>query len=124
MTISSRTPEGQSGNCPVCRACVVIEPSIMTGDAPCPQCGHLLWFVQLPGQTYVFQRNRNEARRERLLNLMAEQLGVSIEQLTTSPDIYEEAGADSLDITELIMSLDEEMETELAQYMDERARDV
>jgi len=25
---------------------VTIEPSDPTGDAPCPQCGHLLWFTR------------------------------------------------------------------------------
>ena len=44
MTISSRTPEGTPGRCPICGADVRIEPSNLTGDAPCPQCGALLWF--------------------------------------------------------------------------------
>jgi serine/threonine protein kinase len=45
MTISSRTPEGLPNRCPVCGADVRVEPSNLAGDAPCPQCGHLLWFV-------------------------------------------------------------------------------
>jgi hypothetical protein len=44
MTISSRTPEGDSNRCPICRHSVRLEPSIDTRDAPCPSCGHLLWF--------------------------------------------------------------------------------
>ena len=44
MTISSRTPEGAPNNCPVCREAIRIEPSNETRDAPCPCCGHLLWF--------------------------------------------------------------------------------
>jgi hypothetical protein len=28
----------------VCGKAVIIEPSIPPGDAPCPHCGHLLWF--------------------------------------------------------------------------------
>jgi RNA polymerase sigma factor (sigma-70 family) len=44
MTISTRTPEGQPNHCPVCDAAVKIEPSDPSGDAPCPNCGHLLWF--------------------------------------------------------------------------------
>jgi anti-sigma B factor antagonist len=44
MSISSRTPEGESNRCPVCSNTVRIEPSKDTRDAPCPHCGHLLWF--------------------------------------------------------------------------------
>jgi anti-sigma B factor antagonist len=45
MVISSRTPEGQPNICPVCGSHVRIEHSDPAGDAPCPQCGHLLWFA-------------------------------------------------------------------------------
>jgi hypothetical protein len=44
MIISSRTPEGESNSCPICNAHFFIEPSSPPGDAPCPQCGHLVWF--------------------------------------------------------------------------------
>jgi hypothetical protein len=43
-TISSRTPEGDPNRCPICGHHVRLEPSIETRDAPCPNCGHLLWF--------------------------------------------------------------------------------
>jgi anti-anti-sigma regulatory factor len=45
VNISSRTPEGRPNHCPVCGFDLQIEPSDPAGDAPCPQCGHLLWFV-------------------------------------------------------------------------------
>jgi hypothetical protein len=45
MEPSSRTPEGQPNICPVCGKAVQIEPSCPPGDAPCPHCGHLLWFA-------------------------------------------------------------------------------
>jgi anti-sigma B factor antagonist len=45
MVISSRTPEGQPNRCPVCGSASKIEPSDPAGDAPCPACGHLLWFT-------------------------------------------------------------------------------
>jgi predicted RNA-binding Zn-ribbon protein involved in translation (DUF1610 family) len=44
MVISSRTPEGRHDRCRVCGADVVVEPSDPAGDAPCPTCGHLIWF--------------------------------------------------------------------------------
>src|SRR5438094_725331 len=45
MVVSSRTPEGSPNLCPVCGEAIRIEPSDPPGDAPCPQCGHLLWFT-------------------------------------------------------------------------------
>jgi anti-anti-sigma factor len=45
MVISSRTPEGRPNHCPVCGSDLKIEPSDPAGDAPCPRCGHLLWFA-------------------------------------------------------------------------------
>lgn len=44
MDVSSRTPEGVPNRCPVCGKAVVVEPSDPARDAPCPHCGHLLWF--------------------------------------------------------------------------------
>jgi anti-anti-sigma factor len=52
MTISSRTPEGASNDCPICGTRVRIDPSRPPGDAPCPNCGHLLWF-ETPSVTVV-----------------------------------------------------------------------
>jgi anti-sigma B factor antagonist len=46
MSISSRTPDGEANRCPICGNAVCIEPSKDTRDAPCPHCGHLLWFEQ------------------------------------------------------------------------------
>jgi mannitol/fructose-specific phosphotransferase system IIA component (Ntr-type) len=45
MQPSSRTPEGDPNQCPVCGKDVYIEPTTPPGDAPCPHCGHLLWFT-------------------------------------------------------------------------------
>ncbi len=45
MVISSRTPEGRPSRCPVCGSVIAVEPSDPAGDAPCPRCGHLLWFT-------------------------------------------------------------------------------
>lgn len=44
MKPASRTPEGEWNRCPVCGHGNVIDPSVSMRDAPCPCCGHLLWF--------------------------------------------------------------------------------
>src|SRR5688572_18059892 len=46
--IASRTPEGEANRCPVCGAAFYLEPSRPPGDAPCPQCGCLVWFAEAP----------------------------------------------------------------------------
>jgi hypothetical protein len=42
--ILSRTPEGMPNRCPLCGKKLRIEPSNPPGDAPCPNCGYLVWF--------------------------------------------------------------------------------
>src|SRR5579864_6191239 len=54
MEISSRTPEGIPNRCPVCRNEVKVDPSTPTGDAPCPHCGTLLWFVSTDDGSLMF----------------------------------------------------------------------
>jgi hypothetical protein len=49
MEPSSRTPEGEPNRCPVCGSAVRVDPSRPPGDAPCPHCGHLLWFERRKG---------------------------------------------------------------------------
>lgn len=43
MIVSSRTPEGWPGRCPVCGRSLRVEPSVSTHDATCPNCGSLVW---------------------------------------------------------------------------------
>ena len=50
---------------------------------------------------------------ERIKNIIVEQLGVSKEELTPQASFIEDLGADSLDIVELIMALEEEYEMEI-----------
>src|SRR5689334_5883249 len=48
MPSSTRTPEGEPNQCPVCGKVFALEPSIPLGDAPCPHCGSLVWFPRAP----------------------------------------------------------------------------
>jgi acyl carrier protein len=45
--------------------------------------------------------------------IVAEQLGVKLEQVTNSASFVDDLGADSLDTVELVMALEEEFETEI-----------
>ena len=45
--------------------------------------------------------------------IVAEQLGVKLEQVTNNALFVDDLGADSLDTVELVMALEEEFETEI-----------
>lgn len=50
---------------------------------------------------------------ERVKKIVAEQLGVKLEEVTNESSFVEDLGADSLDTVELVMALEEEFETEI-----------
>ena len=98
--ISSRTPEGEPNCCSVCGSQIIVEPSLGTRDAPCPRCGHLLWWLK---------KKYPEAS--------------SIEFVWDSPlaDIFEE---DSLETVEFIMELEEEFDIKVTDEDAARIRTV
>jgi acyl carrier protein len=50
---------------------------------------------------------------ERVKKIVAEQLGVKEEEVTSDASFVDDLGADSLDTVELVMALEEEFETEI-----------
>ncbi len=50
---------------------------------------------------------------KRVKKIIAEQLGVKEEQITPQASFVDDLGADSLDIVELVMALEEEFECEI-----------
>ena len=48
--------------------------------------------------------------KERVIDIVAEQLGVSKEQITPETSFVNDLGADSLDVVELVMELEEEFD--------------
>ena len=50
---------------------------------------------------------------ERVKKIVCEQLGVKEEEVTTESSFVNDLGADSLDTVELVMALEEELETEI-----------
>ena len=108
MTISSRTPEGQPATCPLCGASVVVEPSVLFGDATCPNCGQLLWFLQIADQTRLFDPLQRSPNKGRLLEFLAQQWGVAREKIENNASFVNDLGLDSLDMVELVMEFEEE----------------
>jgi len=61
---------------------------------------------------------------ERLTDLIVEQLGVSREDVVPKASFIEDLGADSLDIVELVMSLEESFDLEIPDQDAERIRTI
>jgi acyl carrier protein len=65
MKPSSRTPEGLPSRCPLCGAETNLEFSHPAGDAPCPECGHLLWLsVELLSWFLTHLADRSEVKSD------------------------------------------------------------
>ncbi len=95
MQISSRTPEGRPNRCPFCDARVKLEPSTPTGDAPCPCCGSLLWFVKTKSDEWLFGLDWMPAEAKEFIAA----------RIAESP-----GELDSLDMIELVMECEDAFE--------------
>ena len=61
-----------------------------------------------------------ESLEDRIAEIIVEQLGVSREEISPDASFVEDLGADSLDIGELVMAMEEEFDVEIPD--DEAAR--
>ena len=61
---------------------------------------------------------------ERVIDIVCENLGVSKEQVTRQTKFQEDVGADSLDILELVMELEEEFEITIPDDQAEKIKTV
>jgi acyl carrier protein len=108
-TISSRTPGGVPNRCPICNTSICIEPSHPQGDAPCPNCGTLLWFFNTSAGMRFYESKAIAPLRDKVLQRVCEELGVNKEQVTPDSTLLEDEdiAADSLDIVEFVMKFEE-----------------
>ena len=58
---------------------------------------------------------------QKVKGIIAEQLGVAEDEIKTTSSFIEDLGADSLDIVELVMAMEEEIEVEIP---DEEAENI
>jgi acyl carrier protein len=66
----------------------------------------------------------SQAIEERVISIIADQLGVAEDEVQPDSKFIEDLGADSLDIVELIMAMEEEFETEIPDEEAEKIRNV
>ena len=55
----------------------------------------------------------SESIENRVTQIVSEQLGIKIEEMTKSSSFVDDLGADSLDTVELVMTLEDEFECEI-----------
>ena len=60
----------------------------------------------------------------KIRGMIAEQLGLGLEQVTDDAKFIDDLGADSLDVVELVMALEEEFDVEIADEQAEKIQTV
>jgi acyl carrier protein len=73
---------------------------------------------------HAWEDNLVASVEERVIELVCENLGVNKEQITRSSSFIEDMGADSLDIVELVMELEEEFEITIPDDQAEKIKTV
>jgi acyl carrier protein len=116
MRTSSRSLEGVPGTCPACGAVICLEPAGAVGDAACPYCGHLLWFVHLAGQMVFYpQEEVAAARRQKMAKALAQW------SRKHGADLRQADELDSLDVIDMFRHLERAMGVRIT---DESARRI
>jgi acyl carrier protein len=77
-----------------------------------------------PGLGPQREGNNVPSVEERVIGIVCENLGVNKENVTRSTSFQEDMGADSLDIVELVMELEEEFEITIPDEQAEKIKTV
>ena len=64
------------------------------------------------------------AMEEKVRKIISEQLSVEIEKVTSGASFIDDLGADSLDIVELVMTMEEEFDVEIPDQESEKMKTV
>jgi acyl carrier protein len=72
----------------------------------------------------VDEQRNSKKTEERVIEIVCENLGVAKEQVNRNTSFIEDVGADSLDIVELVMELEEEFEITIPDEQAEKIKTV
>jgi acyl carrier protein len=76
------------------------------------------------GRSPLWEERTVASVEERVIDIVCENLGVNKEQVTRSTSFIDDMGADSLDIVELVMELEEEFEITIPDEQAEKIKTV
>ena len=62
--------------------------------------------------------------KNRIVEIIANQLGIEVDDVTAEASVIDDLGADSLDVVELVMALEEEFDLEIPDEEAEKIRSV
>jgi acyl carrier protein len=125
MTDSAQTPEGAPGRCPACGAAVPLNSAARYGEASCLECGKRLWFCRPPeGSACLHDAERVAALRARVVPLIVKNLNADPAKIEDGSSFVEDFGADSLDVVELVMGLEEEFKITIPDTEAEKIKTV
>ncbi len=125
MTNPTQNPEKARDHCPFCGAAVPVTSSERYGELACPQCGKRLWFARAPeGPGCVHSAEQIAALRTRVIPLLVKNLSVDAAKVEDRSSFMEDFGADSLDVVELVMGLEEEFKITIPDTEAEKIKTV
>jgi acyl carrier protein len=81
-------------------------------------------FTRFRSRFKIFGGSNVASVQERVIDIVASQLGVSKEQITPETSFINDLGADSLDTVELVMELEEEFEINIPDDAAEKIQTV
>src|SRR4051812_17014888 len=97
--------------CPICGKVVRDRSSDLFGDFRCPGCDHELFFVKIGRQAEFFRQAYGARIRTRLVSFLSQQLCIEKDKVTPDAWLIKDYGADSLDLVQLVMELEEELDS-------------
>jgi acyl carrier protein len=102
---------------------VVVRLPGWGGTSSASDCGpkHI---VSGKSRRITFQEDNVASVKERVIDIVAEQLGVSKDQVTPETSFVNDLGADSLDTVELVMELEEEFDINIPDDAAEKIQTV
>src|SRR5947209_6728789 len=105
--MTNPTPSRVPNWCPFCGA-LLAAPSERSATVPCASCNRPLWFTRAPDGVWFHDPAAVAAIRERVVRVLSRNFGLDPQRITDAMTFTEDIGADTLDIVETVMELEEE----------------